>query len=93
MPRNVRAPITPSARGRAWPSNRCDAAAVPTGTRIPPPTPWTMRPAISWSIDWAAPATNDPIVNSPSAARSGRRAPQTSAIRPASGIATMKASR
>ena len=31
MPRNVSAPMTPSARGRAWPSNRCDAAAVPTG--------------------------------------------------------------
>ena len=46
MPRNVSAPMTPSARGRSWPSNRCEAAAVPTGTRMPPPIPWTTRPAI-----------------------------------------------
>jgi hypothetical protein len=52
-----------------------------------------IRPPISSSIAWARPASNDPIVNSASAPRNRRRAPQTSAIRPASGIATMYASR
>ena len=41
IPRKVRAPTTPSARGRAAPPNRCAAAAVPTGTRTPPPSAWT----------------------------------------------------
>ena len=40
IPRNVTAPTTPSARARAWPSYRCDAAAVATGMRLPPPTAW-----------------------------------------------------
>ena len=52
MPRKVSAPITPSARGRIAPPNRCDAAAVPTGTSTPPPTAWTSRAAISWSSVW-----------------------------------------
>ena len=41
--------------GREWPSNRWLAAAVPTGTRIPPPTAWTSRATISSSSVWDAP--------------------------------------
>ena len=61
IPRKVSAPTTPNARGRIAPPNRCDAAAVPTGTSTPPPTAWTSRAAMSWSSDWAAPASADPI--------------------------------
>ena len=68
MPRNVSAPMIPSARGRAWPSNRCDAAAVPTGTRMPPPMPWMTRPTMSSSSDWPRPATSDPRMKTTSAA-------------------------
>ena len=60
MPRKVSAPTTPSARGRGGPPNRCDAAAVPTGTSTPPPTAWTSRAAMSWSSDWAAPGQRGP---------------------------------
>ena len=60
IPRNVSAPMTPSARGRAGPLNRCAAAAVPTGTRTPPPTAWTSRAAMSWSSVWARPASAEP---------------------------------
>ena len=49
--------MTPSARGRAVPPNRCAAAAVPTGTRTPPPTAWTSRAAMSWSRLCDAPAS------------------------------------
>src|ERR1035437_7692419 len=41
--------MTPSARGRALPSKRCEAAAVATGMIAPPPTAWTSRAAISRS--------------------------------------------
>ena len=63
IPRNVRAPMTPSARARAGPSNRWLAAAVPTGTRMPPPTAWTSRAAMSWSRVWAAPGQSCPTMN------------------------------
>ena len=86
MPRKVSAPITPRARGRSWPSNRWDAAAVATGTSAPPPTAWTARAAISWSSDWDMPARSDPSVNAMSAPRKSLRAPHTSARRPARGI-------
>ena len=61
IPRKVSAPTTPSARGRAAPPNRCDAAAVPTGTSTPPPTAWTSRAAMSWSSVCDAPASAEPI--------------------------------
>ena len=67
MPRKVSAPTTPSARGRAGPPNRCAAAAVPTGTRTPPPTAWTSRAAMSWSSVCAAPASAEPTVKTTSA--------------------------
>ncbi len=60
MPRNVSAPMTPSARGRPAPGNRCDAAEVATGTSAPPPTAWTSRAAISSSSVGAMPASRLP---------------------------------
>ena len=86
IPRKVSAPITPSARGRAWPSNRCEAAAVATGTSAPPPSACTARAAMSWSSPWASPASSEPTVKQTSAPRKRRRAPQRSARRPARGI-------
>ena len=41
---------------------RCAAAAVATGTMIPPPNAWTSRAAISWPRSWLAPARAEPIV-------------------------------
>ena len=89
IPRKVSAAMTPSARGRAAPANRCAAAAVPTGTRTPPPIAWTTRAAMSWSSDCDAPARTDPIMNTTRAPLNNRRAPHRSARRPASGIVTM----
>ncbi|MDF2734029.1 MAG: hypothetical protein K0S97_652 [Chloroflexota bacterium] len=85
--------MTPSARGRAPPAKRWAAAAVPTGTRIPPPAAWTSRAAMSWSRFWAMPASALPSVKIASAAMNGRLAPHRSAIRPASGIIRMYTSR
>ena len=47
IPRKVRAPTTPSARGRDVPPKRWAAAAVPTGTSTPPPIAWTSRAPMS----------------------------------------------
>ena len=88
MPRNVSAPITPSARDRPAPGNRCDAADVATGTSAPPPAAWTSRATISSSSVGAAPASIDPTVNSDEGTRNSRRLPHRSARRPARGMVT-----
>ena len=93
MPRNVSAPITPRARGRAAPSNRCDAAAVATGTSAPPPTACTSRAAISSPRLPARPASTEPTMNTTSADRNTRRTPCRSASWPARGMTTIDTSR
>jgi hypothetical protein len=85
--------MTPRARGRASCSKRCDAAAVATGIRMPPPIAWTTRAAMSQSSDCADPASADPMPNVARPARNGRRTPQRSDSRPASGIVTTDARR
>ena len=88
MPRNVSAPMTPSARARACPSNRWLAAAVPTGTRIPPPTRLDEPGDDELVEALGAPGQRRPGREATRPTRNIVRTPCRSARRPASGIVT-----
>jgi len=85
---DVSAPMTPSARGRAGPSKRCEAAAVASGNDRSTAHRLNQARGDSAGRGWARPASSEPTVNTPSAARKRRRAPHRSVSRPASGIVT-----
>ncbi len=93
MPRNVSAPMSPSARPRARPSNRWLAPDVASGTRAPPPRPCSTRAAISASSDCAAPLSAEPAANTMRLIMYGVTTPNRSASLPASGIIATYATR
>ena len=70
-----------------------NSIAVPTGTSIPPPTPWRMRNTVSSVIEFAVPHSIDAPVNITSANRYTFLVPNRSPIQPDAGIHTASDSR
>ncbi|SFI94901.1 hypothetical protein SAMN05216525_11652 [Bradyrhizobium sp. Gha] len=76
---------TPRARLRSTPSAKMVfIKATVEGNNIDPPTPWTMRAAITISIDFAAAPITDPIPNTIREKTKVRLRPSRSAARPPS---------
>jgi hypothetical protein len=67
--------------------------AVPTGVRIPPPTPWSTRNATNDSMFQARPQSRDADVNRKSAIMKMRFVPNRSPAQPLTGMNTARLSR
>ena len=61
--------------------------------RPPPPSPWTSRAAISWSMFCEKPEASDPATNTTIAIWNSSRRPYRSEIFPHSGVDAVEASR
>jgi hypothetical protein len=83
---------TPSARPRRSPWNVAVTTASAAGESNAAPTPCSARPAMSMVPLPASPHISEAAVNSPSPARSVRRAPNASDSRPPSTIRPPKQS-
>ena len=74
--------INASPRPRSWGGNTRTVMAKPSGARMPAPTPWTTRKAISHSTDHATAQSAEPTVNTPRPMTKKRLRPNWSASRP-----------
>ena len=66
---------------------------IPTGTRVPPPSPCSARNATSSGSEVARPHSADAAVNTVIAASRTLRPPKRSPIQPDAGIATASVTR